>query len=107
MKYIHEGYSCRELQKLLYDEQRSKEQLKGQLKTHLANKTQCKILEAELEITKTKLKQAEEAANETPPLLLSLQAEMAVMKKQHLNAIREVKPTKNYLTLIIRQSYRI
>lgn len=95
------------MQKLLYDEQRSKEQLKGQLKTHLANKTQCKILEAELEITKTKLKQAEEAANETPPLLLSLQAEMAVMKKQHLNAIREVKPTKNYLTLIIRQSCRI
>ncbi|KYN01769.1 GRIP and coiled-coil domain-containing protein 1 [Cyphomyrmex costatus] len=79
----------KELQKLLYDEQRSKEQLEVQLKTHLANKTQCKILEAELEITKTKLKQAEEAAKETPPLLLSLQAEMAVMKKQHLNAIRE------------------
>lgn len=81
----------RELQKLLYDEQRSKEQLEGQLKTHFANKTQCKILEAELEITKNKLKQAEEAAKETPPLLLSLQAEMAMMKKQHLNAIREVK----------------
>ncbi|XP_072750868.1 GRIP and coiled-coil domain-containing protein 1 isoform X1 [Anoplolepis gracilipes] len=79
----------KDLQKLLYDEQRSKEQLEGQLKSHLANKTQCKILEAELEITKTKLKQAEEAAKETPPLLLSLQAEMAVMKKQHLNAIRE------------------
>ncbi|XP_011687208.1 PREDICTED: GRIP and coiled-coil domain-containing protein 1 isoform X1 [Wasmannia auropunctata] len=79
----------KELQKLLYDEQRSKEQLEGQLKTHLANKTQCKILEAELEITKTKLKQAEEAAKETPPVLLSLQAEMAMMKKQHLNAIRE------------------
>ncbi|XP_029159647.1 GRIP and coiled-coil domain-containing protein 1-like isoform X1 [Nylanderia fulva] len=79
----------KELQKLVYDEQRSKEQLEGQLKTHLANKTQCKILEAELEITKNKLKQAEEAAKETPPLLLSLQAEMAMMKKQHLNAIRE------------------
>lgn len=79
----------RELQKLLQEEQRGKEQLEGQLKTHLANKTQCKILEAELEITKTRLKQAEEAAKETPPLLLSLQAEMAVMKKQHLNAIRE------------------
>ncbi|EZA57902.1 GRIP and coiled-coil domain-containing protein 1 isoform X1 [Ooceraea biroi] len=79
----------KELQKLLQDEQRNKEQLEGQLKTHLANKTQCKILEAELEITKSKLKQAEEAAKETPPLLLSLQAEMAVMKKQHLNAIRE------------------
>ncbi|KAL0108642.1 hypothetical protein PUN28_015240 [Cardiocondyla obscurior] len=79
----------KELQKLLYEEQRSKEHLEGQLKTHLANKTQCKILEAELEITKTKLKQAEEAAKETPPLLLSLQSEMALMKKQHLNAIRE------------------
>ncbi|GAB1862965.1 GRIP and coiled-coil domain-containing protein 1 [Camponotus japonicus] len=79
----------KELQKLLYNEQRSKEQLEGQLKTHLANKTQCKILEAELEITKTKLKQAEEAAKETPPILLSLQTEMALMKKQHLNAIRE------------------
>lgn len=79
------------MQKLLYNEQRSKEQLEGQLKTHLANKTQCKILEAELEITKTKLKQAEEAAKETPPILLSLQTEMALMKKQHLNAIREVK----------------
>lgn len=86
-------YLCRELQKLLQEEQRGKEQLEGQLKTHLANKTQCKILEAELEITKTRLKQAEEAAKETPPLLLSLQAEMAVMKKQHLNAIREVKIT--------------
>lgn len=86
-------YSYRELQKLLYDEQRSKEQLEGQLKTYLANKTQCKILEAELEITKTKLKQAEEAAKETPPLLISLQAEMAMMKKQHLNAIREVNPS--------------
>ncbi|XP_014479887.1 PREDICTED: GRIP and coiled-coil domain-containing protein 1 isoform X2 [Dinoponera quadriceps] len=81
----------KELQKLVCDERRNKEQLEAQLKTHLANKTQCKILEAELEITKTKLKQAEEAAKETPPLLLSLQAEMTVMRKQHLNAIREEK----------------
>lgn len=87
----YEICSCRELQKLLHNEQRSKEQLEGQLKTHLANKTQCKILEAELEITKTKLKQAEEAAKETPPILLSLQTEIAMMKKQHLNAIREVR----------------
>lgn len=87
----YEICSYRELQKLLYNEQRSKEQLEGQLKTHLANKTQCKILEAELEITKTKLKQAEEAAKETPPILLSLQTEITMMKKQHLNAIREVK----------------
>ncbi|XP_011162638.2 GRIP and coiled-coil domain-containing protein 1 isoform X1 [Solenopsis invicta] len=78
-----------DLQKLLQDERRSKEQLEGQLKTHLSNKTQCKILEKELEFTKTKLKQVEEASREPPPLLLSLQNEMAVMKKQHQNAIRE------------------
>ncbi|XP_031836172.1 D-aminoacyl-tRNA deacylase isoform X2 [Nomia melanderi] len=59
------------------------------LKSQFANKTQCKILEAELEITRNKLKQAEEAAKETPPILLSLQSEMALMKKQHLNAIHE------------------
>lgn len=80
----------RELQKLLYDERRSKEQLEVQSKTQFANKTQCKILEAELEITRNKLKQAEKAAKETPPILLSLQSEMALMKKQHLNAIHEV-----------------
>lgn len=78
-----------ELQKLLYDERQHKEQLEAQLKTQFANKTQCKILEAELEITRNKLKQAEEAAKETPPILLNLQAEMAIMKKQHLNAIHE------------------
>ncbi|XP_078053327.1 D-aminoacyl-tRNA deacylase isoform X2 [Augochlora pura] len=38
---------------------------------------------------RNKLKQAEEAAKETPPILLSLQSEMALMKKQHLNAIHE------------------
>ncbi|XP_076636102.1 GRIP and coiled-coil domain containing 88 kDa isoform X2 [Colletes latitarsis] len=79
----------KELQKLVYDERRSKEQLESQLKSQFANKTQCKILEAELEITRNKLKQAEEAAKETPPILLSLQSEMALMKKQHLNAIHE------------------
>ncbi|XP_076383300.1 GRIP and coiled-coil domain containing 88 kDa [Megalopta genalis] len=79
----------KELQKLLYDERRYKEQLEAQLKSQFANKTQCKILEAELEIMRNKLKQAEEAAKETPPILLSLQSEMALMKKQHLNAIHE------------------
>lgn len=79
----------KELQKLLYEERRSKEQLEAQVKSQFANKTQCKILEAELEITRNKLKQAEEAAKETPPILLSLQSEMALMKKQHLDAIRE------------------
>lgn len=75
--------------------------MEAQLKTHLANKTQCKILEAELEITKTKLKQAEEAAKETPPLLLSLQAEMTMMKKQHLDAIREVQITSETVWHVI------
>lgn len=79
--------TIKELQKLLNEEHRNKEQLEQQLKSLFANKTQCKILEAELEITKNKLKQAEEAAKETPPLLLSLQAEMAAMKKQHRDAI--------------------
>ncbi|KAG7206272.1 hypothetical protein KM043_003655 [Ampulex compressa] len=79
----------KDLQKLLYDERRTKEQLEAQLKSQFANKTQCKILEAELEITRNKLKQAEAAAKETPPILLSLQSEMAVMKKQHINAIHE------------------
>ncbi|KOC67363.1 GRIP and coiled-coil domain-containing protein 1 [Habropoda laboriosa] len=79
----------KDLQKLLYDERRNKEQMEAQLKNQFANKTQCKILEAELEITRNKLKQAEETAKETPPILLSLQSEMAHMKKQHLNAIHE------------------
>ncbi|XP_076650679.1 GRIP and coiled-coil domain containing 88 kDa [Halictus rubicundus] len=79
----------KELQKLLYEERRNKEHLEAQLKSQFANKTQCKILEAELEIMRNKLKQAEEAAKETPPILLSLQSEMALMKKQHLNAIHE------------------
>ncbi|XP_014612884.1 PREDICTED: GRIP and coiled-coil domain-containing protein 1 isoform X3 [Polistes canadensis] len=81
--------TIKELQKMLNEELRNKEQLEQQLKNLFANKTQCKILEAELEITKNKLKQAEEAAKVTPPLLLSLQAEMVAMKKQHRNAILE------------------
>lgn len=48
------------------------------------------MLEAELEIARNKLKQAEAAAKETPPLLLSLQSEMTNLKQQHRNAIQEV-----------------
>lgn len=81
--------TIKELQKMLNDELRNKEQLEQQLKNLFAHKTQCKILEAELEITKNKLKQAEEASKETPPLLVSLQAEIAAMKKQHRDAILE------------------
>lgn len=72
------------------EERRMKEQLETQVKSQFASKTQCKILEAELEITKNKLKEAEQAAKETPPLLVALQTEMAVMKEQHRNAIQEV-----------------
>ncbi|XP_061927818.1 GRIP and coiled-coil domain-containing protein 1 isoform X2 [Apis cerana] len=79
----------KELQKLLNDERRNKEQLEIQVKNQFAYKTQCKILETELEITRNKLKQAQEAAIETPPILLSLQSKMVLMKKQHLNAIHE------------------
>lgn len=61
-----------------------------ELKGHMSSKSQSKVLEAELEIMKNKLKQAEAAAKETPPLLLSLQAEMTAMKKQHRSAIHEV-----------------
>ncbi|XP_066597125.1 GRIP and coiled-coil domain-containing protein 1-like [Prorops nasuta] len=81
--------TLKELQKILSEERRAKEQLEVQAKSQFANKTQCKILEAELEITKNKLKQAEEASKETPPLLTSLQAEMTAMRKQHRNAILE------------------
>lgn len=77
------------------------------MKNLFANKTQCKILEAELEITKNKLKQAEEAAKETPPLLLSLQAEMVAMKKQHRYAILEVNNIMSYHLLYLKLHYII
>ncbi|XP_033211783.1 GRIP and coiled-coil domain-containing protein 1 [Belonocnema kinseyi] len=82
----------KELQKVVNNERRIREQLESQvkeLKSHVSSKSQSKILEAELEIMRNKLKQAEAAAKETPPMLLSLQAEMAAMKKQHRNAILE------------------
>ncbi|XP_046435152.1 GRIP and coiled-coil domain-containing protein 1 isoform X1 [Neodiprion fabricii] len=83
---------CWELQRLLNDERCAKEQLENQvrdLKINVASKEQSKLLEAELEIARNKLKQAEAAAKETPPLLLSLQSEMASLKQQHRNAIQE------------------
>ncbi|XP_046751302.1 GRIP and coiled-coil domain-containing protein 1 isoform X2 [Diprion similis] len=83
---------CWELQRLLNDERCAKEQLENQvkdLKINVASKEQSRLLEAELEIARNKLKQAEAAAKETPPLLLSLQFEMASLKQQHRNAIQE------------------
>ncbi|XP_012280193.1 GRIP and coiled-coil domain-containing protein 1 [Orussus abietinus] len=82
----------KELQRLLNNERRAKEQLEQQLKevkNQVFNKVQNKILEAELEVVRNKLQEAESAAKETPPLLLSLQAEMAAMKQQHHKAISE------------------
>lgn len=64
-----------------------------ELKSQMSSKSQNKVLGAELEIMKNKLKQAEAAAKGTSPLLLSLQAEMTAMKKQHRVAIHEVKHT--------------
>lgn len=83
----------RELQKLMADERRAKELLEQQLKeikNQVVGKTQNKILAAELEIANNKLKQAEAAVRETPPMLISLQAEIATLRKQHRNAIHEV-----------------
>lgn len=84
----------KELQTLITDERRTKEVLEQQtkdLKNQVANKTQNKILEAELEIANNKLKQAEAATKETPPMLLSLQSELANLKKQHRHALHEVR----------------
>lgn len=100
----------RELQRLLNDERGAKEQLENQvkeLKIHAANKEQNRSLEAELEIARNKLKQAEAAARETPPLLLSLQAEMASLKEQHRNAIQEVILTISIDVSINNERYSI
>lgn len=84
----------RELQKLVSEERKTKDQLESQIKelrNQVSNKSQNKVLEAELEIMKNKLKEAEAAAKGTSPLLLSLQSEMTTMRKQHRIAIHEVK----------------
>lgn len=66
------------------------EQQIKELKKQANNKTQSKVLEAELEIANNKLKEAEAAVNETPPMLLSLQTEIAGLRKHHRIAIHEV-----------------
>lgn len=81
------------MQKLISAEQKSKEQLESQI-TELRNikpgKGYNRILEAEIEVLKNKLKHAEAIANETSSLLKSLQQEMAQMKKKHKIAMHEV-----------------
>ncbi|KAF7989644.1 hypothetical protein HCN44_008318 [Aphidius gifuensis] len=82
----------KELQRIITDERRNKEILEQQIKdikNQMVNKTQNKYLEAELEIANNKLKQAEAAVKETPPMLLSLQSELANLKKQYKNALHE------------------
>lgn len=83
----------RDLQKKLHNEQKLRENLETQLKelkNTMLNKSQTKVLEAELDVLKNKLKQAEADKNETPAMLLNLQTEMSIMKKKHKNAILEV-----------------
>ena len=81
------------MQKVVNNERRVREQLETQvkdLKAQISNKSQTKALEAEVEIMKNKLKLSETEVKETSSLLLSLQAEMAMVKKQHRNALQEV-----------------
>lgn len=81
---------------MVHNEQRARETLESQLKelkNTMPSKSQTRVLEAELDVLKNKLKQAEAAANETPTVLMNLQTEMALMKKKHRNAIHEVSHT--------------
>ena len=103
--YLNKYIFCRELQKLLADERRLKEQLENQieelkskvvqLESQSGQKEQYekKLRDArnELEAMRRKLKRAEAKAKETPPLLLELQEEMANMKMHHEEAIFEVQ----------------
>ncbi|XP_014238881.1 GRIP and coiled-coil domain-containing protein 1 [Trichogramma pretiosum] len=82
----------KELQKAIKSEQLMKEQLEAQLKelkTGAHSKSQTRLLEAEIDVLKNKLKIAESAANETPAMLQNLQTEMSLMKKKYKNAIAE------------------
>ncbi|PNF31764.1 GRIP and coiled-coil domain-containing protein 1 [Cryptotermes secundus] len=97
------GVMIRELQKLLAEERRLKDQQENQteelrtkftqLESQSGQKEQyekkLRDLRNELEATRRKLKRAEAKAKETPPLLLELQDEMANMKLQHQAAIFE------------------
>ena len=86
-------YVCRELQKIVGNEQKVREQVESQLKefkSSLSSKSQNRLLEAELDVLKNKLKQAEAVANKTPTMLLNLQTEMSLMRKKHRSAILEV-----------------
>lgn len=86
------------MHKKVNNEQKAREHLESQvkeLKNSIPSKSQNRISEAELDVLKNKLKQAEAAANETPVMLLNLQSEMSSMKKKHRNAILEVEKFHN------------
>jgi myosin heavy subunit len=103
----------RELQKLLAEERRLKDQQENQteeLRTKLTQlesqsgqreqyEKKLRDVHNELEATRRKLKRAEAKAKETPPLLLQLQDEMASMKLQHQAAIFEVLYIKYQILL--------
>lgn len=94
----------RELQKLLAEERRLKDQQEHQIQELRTKLTQSESQSGqreqyekklrdvcnELEATRRKLKRAEAKTKETPPFLLQLQEEMANMKLQHQAAIFEV-----------------
>lgn len=91
----------RELQKVVAEERRLKEQHENLVEELLGKLTgmdaqlgqketlekKVRDLQNELESARRKLKRAEAKAKETPPLLLELQEEMAAMKLQHQAAI--------------------
>ncbi|XP_058799774.1 GRIP and coiled-coil domain-containing protein 1 isoform X3 [Phymastichus coffea] len=81
----------KELQKMVHNEQKSREHLESQLKElkNIVPSKSQRALEAELDFLKNKLKQAQVAANETPTVLMNLQTEMTFMKKKYKNAIHE------------------
>jgi len=97
------GVMIRELQKLLAEERRLKDQQEHQIEELRKKLTQLESqsgqreqyekklrdVSNELEATRRKLRRAEAKTKETPPFLLQLQEEMANMKLQHQAAIFE------------------
>ncbi|KAJ9596879.1 hypothetical protein L9F63_012135, partial [Diploptera punctata] len=95
------GIMIRELQKVVTEERRLKEQQENQIEEFKSKLMQLESqsgqkeqyekklrdVRNELEATRRKLKRAEAKAKEPPPLLLELQEEMANMKINHQAAI--------------------
>lgn len=90
------GAMLMELQKLTTEERNAKEKLEAtiaELKTRVsgAEMSEKRLQDAsnEMESMKAKLRRSEASAQETSPLLLQLQAEMAQLKQQHTVAIKQ------------------